>query len=92
MATLNLGSEVVYHYFDCNTTGSNRLTWVRGEGGPLRFSVAYLTSINGVRMNMTGFDYPDIGTYTCRDTGSGESVSINMTGGKSVYPSHVILW
>ena len=84
VAALYLQNSTVNHYFDCNKTGSNHLIWER-EGGPLMFPVESIVNINGIRMNMTGIDYPDTGIYTCRDTEGGASVSVNITGGRSVY-------
>ena len=89
VATLALGGNPVSQFFDCNsTTGSNviaNLVWEK-EGGNIRFAVT--TRSNTKRLDLAQpnggpvLDYQDEGIYTCRDMATGESVSLNVTGGK----------
>ena len=88
MAVLDLGGTgvMVNHSFDCNTTtGSvDNLHWEREDGNQSRFP--QYNFMNRWRLDMApGSDSPvdnvDTGIYICRDNVTGESVSINITGG-----------
>ena len=89
---LSIGSEYRY-FFDCATKEStpNDLVWEKNEG-TLRFPVTTENYTNeGVpfstrRMDLapnngTAAGFSDVGVYTCRDTVTGETLSINITGG-----------
>ena len=88
MAVLDLGGTgaMVNHSFDCNTTtGSvDDLHWEREDGNQSRFP--QYNFMNRWRLDMApGSDSPvdnaDTGIYICRDNVTGDSVSINITGG-----------
>ena len=89
VAVLNLSDTTINHYFDCvdSIGSSDNLVWLRG-GENVRFPLDPRPD-NILRMNMSpengmGVGSSDIGVYTCNNTQRGESVSINITGGRSV--------
>ena len=94
MAVLNLGGPMINHFFDCYsaTDSPSHLSWSR-EGGFQRFPTSLSTivvdgdTINTFRMDLAplgspvvGYDDEDI--YTCTNQRTGESMSINITGGE----------
>ena len=88
VAVLDLGGTgvIVNHFFQCNTsTGSvNNLRWERENGNLPRFPQTIL--VNSQRLDMappggSPVGYSDTGVYVCRDTVTGASASINITGG-----------
>ena len=98
MAVLNLeGGASASHFFDCHTevgTPSD-LTWSR-ENGLQRFPTESASIIvNGqnlttLRLDMAPPGEPnvrnaDTGIYTCRNTQTGQSASLNITGGASTF-------
>ena len=89
MAVLDLGGTgvIVNHFFQCNTsTGSvNNLRWERENGNLPRFPQTII--VNSQRLDMappggSPVGYSDAGVYVCRDTVTGASASINITGGR----------
>ncbi len=81
MVTLGLGGDTVTQFLDCNGTQNNvnNLVWRKDNAGT-RFSVT--VRINGKRLDLTNAQLSDEGIYMCVDTVTGDSVSINVTGGK----------
>ena len=89
---LSIGSEYSY-FFDCATKEStpSDLVWEKNEGTQ-RFPVTtenythegvpFSTHrMNFAPNNAPAAGYSDVGVYTCRDTVTGETLSINITGG-----------
>ena len=93
VAVLNLGGPTTSHYFDCHAHigAPEDLVWTR-EGGTQRFPTSVFDVVfDGeilriLRMDMAPpgapVGYPDVDIYTCSDTETGESTSVNITGGK----------
>ena len=92
VAVLNLGGPIISHFFDCHTDigAPEDLVWTR-EGGTQRFPTSLATLVlDGelhtiLRMDLAPSGapagYPDVDIYTCSDTETGESTSVNITGG-----------
>ena len=95
VATLALGGNPVSQFFDCNsTTGSNaiaNLVWEK-EGGNIRFAIQERSKRKRLDLVQSNggplLNYDDEGIYTCRDIVTGESVSLNVTGGKCLFQSN----
>ena len=92
VAVLNLGGPVISQFFDCHTANGMPadLVWSR-NGGTQRFPTGVTEVVldgeivRNLRMDMAPagapVGYPDVDIYTCSDTGTGESASVNITGG-----------
>ena len=92
VAVLNLGGPIISHFFDCHTDigAPEDLVWSR-EGGTQRFPTGVLDVIFDeeilriLRMDLAPpgapVGYGDVDIYTCSDTETGESTSVNITGG-----------
>ena len=97
VAVLNLGGPVTSHYFDCHTDvgAPEDLVWSR-EGDTQRFPTSVIdivfdeVPLRTLRMDMAPLGapvgYPDVDIYTCSDTETGESTSVNITGGNYALP------
>ena len=92
VAALNIGSPFS-SFFDCTTTAgiSSGLTWVK-KLGMQRFpvtteSIYYMGMFySTIRMNFAPPNAPvagygDVGDYECRNTATGESITIDITHG-----------
>ena len=93
VAALNIGSPFA-SFFDCTTSEgtSSVLRWSRELYGSLRFPVTteryYFMGrlYSTIRMNFAPPNAPvagygDVGDYTCTNTATGESISIDITQG-----------
>lgn len=86
VVALDLAETVTNHFFDCVTSegGPSDLVWEK-ENGSNRFPSQIFN--NQLRLNLAPddniprADYLDLGVYTCRSTVTGETVSLNVTGG-----------
>ena len=67
-------------YLDCNGTNNaiENLQWSKDNGG----SIATASRSNALRLDLTSADEQDEGIYTCRNSVTGDTVSINVTGGE----------
>ncbi len=84
------GDELVYHFFDCNSTTTSpvNLVWERGDGENQRFPTS-ISSGAVLRLDMaptTGKDLrpvmsSDLGVYVCRDVTTNETLSLKIFGG-----------
>ncbi len=83
VVALGLGGNPVGQFLDCNGTNNiwTNLVWRKDNAGT-RISVT--TRSAGLRIDLTNAQLSDEGVYMCVDTVTGDSVSINVTGGKIV--------
>ena len=94
VTVLNLAGSMINHFIDCYsaTDSPSQLSWSR-EGGIQRFPTSQSTivvggeAINTFRMDLTPLESPVVGyddedIYTCTNERTGESMSINITGGE----------
>ena len=83
VVALGLGGDPVGRFLDCNGTNNivTNLVW-RKDNAETRFSVT--TRSDGKRLDLSTAQFSDEGVYMCVDTVTGDSVSINITGGKIV--------
>ena len=67
-------------YLDCNGTNNalRNLQWSNDNGG----SITTASRINALRLDLSMADDQDEGIYTCRDSVTGDTVSINVTAGE----------
>lgn len=86
VAALSLsGPQVINHFFDCENIEGNAsdLYWEK-RSGTNRFPSAIVG--NRLRLDMApgsgAVFYSDLDVYTCRDSVTGQSVSIDMQGGE----------
>ena len=85
MVALALGGMATGSQFlDCTGTGvtATNLEW-RRENGMLAIPIQ--TRSNAKRLDFSNALYSDEGIYTCRNSSSEQSVSINVTGGESEF-------
>ena len=75
------GGTSTRQYLDCNGTNNaiGNLQWIK-DNGALRLTTAARS--NALRLDFSSAEEQDEGIYTCRDTVTGDSVSINVTGGE----------
>ena len=81
VVALALGVRGVNQFLDCTGThfnGSN-LEW-RRENGILTFPTQ--TRSISKRLDLSNAQYSDEGIYTCSDSFTNDSISINITGGE----------
>ena len=82
VVALGLGGlgSTTRQYLDCNGTKNaiENLQWSKDNGG----SIATATRSNALRLDLSMADDQDEGIYTCRDSMTGDTVSINVTGGE----------
>ncbi len=83
VVALGLGGDPVGRFLDCNGTNNivTNLVWRKYNAGT-RFSET--ARITGLRLDLSTAQLSDEGEYMCVDTVTGDSVSINITGGKIV--------
>ena len=67
-------------YLDCNGTNNaiENLQWSKDNGG----SITTASRNHALRLDLSMANDQDEGIYTCRDTVTGDTVSINVTGGE----------
>ena len=67
-------------YLDCNGTNNaiGNLQWSKDNGG----SITTASRSNALRLDLSKANDQDEGIYICRDTVTGDTVSINVTGGE----------
>lgn len=101
VAVLNLEDPMVLHLFDCSRDAdgsASDLIWER-ENGLQRFPTSNQEimlqerSIDTLRLSLFSADVTrgDLGVYTCIDTVSNHTISINITGGITVTKLSMIL-
>ena len=75
------GRTLIRKYLDCNGTSNaiGNLQWIK-DNGTIRLTTAARS--NGLRLDITIVDEQDEGIYTCRDSVTGDTVSINVTRGE----------
>ncbi len=85
VGALNLSNTRIDHYFECGTTTGNvaNLVWEKLDGS-MRFST--IIRNNKLRLDLTpnvqfSVSAIDLGVYSCRDSLTRESVSINIVEG-----------
>ena len=82
IVALGLGGlgSTTRQYLDCNGINNAiaNLQWSSDNGG----SITTAARSNALRLDLSSADEQDEGIYTCRDTVTGDSVSINVTGGE----------
>ena len=83
---LNLQPPPTY-FFDCNTTANNGtgITWP-GPLPPLFRVESIPTSTNGKRLSVAGITSEDLGVYTCLDSYTNTTTSVNITMGELQLP------
>ena len=75
------GGTPTRQYLDCNGTSNaiGNLQWIK-DNGAIMLTTA--TRSNALRLDLSIADEQDEGIYTCRDSVTGDSVPINVTGGE----------
>ena len=75
------------YFFDCNTTANNGsgITWL-GPLPPLFRVESIPTSSNGKRLSVAGITSDDLGVYTCLDSYTNTTTSVNITMGELQLP------
>ena len=78
---LGRGGTSTRQYLDCNGTNNaiGNLRWSKDCG---TISLTIAARSNALRLDFYSVNEHDKGIYTCRDTVTGDSVSINVTGGE----------
>ena len=81
LVALGLNGTLTKQYLDCNGTNNaiENLQWNK-ENGEIRLTVSARS--NAQRLDLSSANKQDEGIYTCRDTVTGDSMSINVTGGE----------
>ena len=74
-------STLTKQYLDCNGTNNaiENLQWNK-ENGAIRLTITARS--NARRLDLSSANDEDEGIYTCRDTVTGNSMSINVTKGE----------
>ncbi len=81
MAAIDINDSTVSHFIDCRTTEDpDDLVWEKG-GSPVRFASALSPSEDSLRLNLERPTTADLGDYDCRDTVTGDSLSVKLAGG-----------
>ena len=75
------GGVPTRQYLDCNGTNHaiGNLQWNRDNGV---ISLTISSRMRELRLDLSSATEQDEGIYTCMDTVTGDSVSINVTGGE----------
>ena len=75
------GGTPTRQYLDCNGTSNavGNLQWNRDSGV---ISLTISARMRELRLDLSSADDQDEGIYTCMDTVTGDTVSINVTGGE----------
>ncbi len=84
VATVSIGGQNLPDFvFDCNNTKSNGsgIQWSRQGGSEISTQPGTNT---GLRLLFENLEHDDLDVYTCTDTFTGESVSLNITDGRLI--------